>query len=128
MAKRVRLSKADREAFWRRQFDDWRQSGQTITAFCRVHGLAESAFHLWNRELRLQTKPGQSTTNARRLPAPRLGPVSVAALPTSALTLEVIGAALLPNTWLAGHPESGRCWSRRLGDRMAPHREAHSIP
>ena len=94
MAKRLRLSKAEREAFWRRQFNDWRQSGQTITAFCREHELTESAFHLWKRELRLLTKPGHSTTNARRPSAPRLVPVSLAALPTAALTLEVNGATL----------------------------------
>ena len=94
MAKRVRRSRAEREVFWRRQFDDWQQSGQTITAFCREHGLTESAFHLWKRELRLQTKPGQSTTNARRPLAPRLVPVSLAALPTSALILDVHGATL----------------------------------
>lgn len=94
MAKRVRLSKAEREALWRRQFDDWQRSGQTITAFCRERGLTESAFHLWKRQLRLQKKPGHSTTNARRPLAPRLAPVSVAALPMSALTLEVHGATL----------------------------------
>ena len=94
MAKRVRLSKAEREAFWRRQFDDWQQSGQTITAFCREHGLTESAFHLWKRNLRLQKKLGHSTTNARRPSASRLVPVSLAALPTSTLTLEVHGATL----------------------------------
>ena len=85
MAKRVRLSKAEREAFWRRHSDDWQRSGQTITAFCREHGLTESAFHLWKRELRLQTKPGQSATKACRPLPPRLIPVSVAVLPTSAL-------------------------------------------
>lgn len=94
MAKRVRLSKAEREAFWRRQFNDWRQSGQTITAFCRERGLTESAFHLWKRELRLQTKPRHSKTAVPRPAAPRLVPVSLAALPTSALTLEVNGATL----------------------------------
>jgi hypothetical protein len=33
MAKRVRRSKVEREAFWRREFEDWQQSGQTITHF-----------------------------------------------------------------------------------------------
>ena len=94
MAKRMRRSRVEREAFWRRQFDDWQRSGQTITAFCRERGLTESAFHLWKRELRLQKRPGHSTTNARRPSAPRFVPVSVAALPMSALTLEVNGATL----------------------------------
>ncbi len=54
MAKRVRRSKAEQEAFWRLHFDDWRQSGQTISGLCRERGLTESAFHLWKRELRLR--------------------------------------------------------------------------
>lgn len=94
MAKQVRRSKAEREAFWRRQFNNWHQSGQTITAFCRAHGLTESAFHLWKRELPIQTKPRHSKTTASRPSRPRLVPVPLAALPTSALTLEVHGATL----------------------------------
>jgi hypothetical protein len=94
MAKRVRRSKAEREAFWRRQFDDWRQSGQTITAFCRERDLTESAFHLWKRELRLQTKSRRSKTTEPRPSARRLVPVSIAATPPSALALEVKDAML----------------------------------
>ena len=94
MANRARLSKAERETFWRRQFDDWQRSGQTITAFCREHGLTESAFHLWKRELRLQTKPRRAKTTGPLQMASRFVPVSLAALPTSALTLEVHGAKL----------------------------------
>jgi transposase len=94
MAKRVRRSRAEREAFWRRHFKDWRQSGQTISGFCRERSLTESAFHLWKRELRLQTKPRHAKTAAPRPMAPRFVPVTVAALPTSALTLEVHGATL----------------------------------
>jgi hypothetical protein len=47
MAKRVRLPKAERESFWRRQINDWAQGGQTISGFCRERGLTVSAFHLW---------------------------------------------------------------------------------
>jgi transposase-like protein len=99
MAKRVRLSKAEREAFWRRQINDWAQGGQTIAAFCREHGLTESAFHLWRRELGLKTRRRQSGRNKSHSSAPRLVPITVAAMPTSALTLEVNGATL--------HIESG---------------------
>jgi len=80
--------------FWRSQFEDWQRSDQTIIAFCRERGLTESAFHLWKRELRLQTTPRHSKTTAPRPLAPRLVPVSLAALPTSALILDVHGATL----------------------------------
>jgi hypothetical protein len=81
MAKRVRRSREEREAFWRRQFDDWHQIGQTITAFCRDRELTESALHLWKRELQFQTKPRLAKTTAPRPMAPQFVTVSVAALP-----------------------------------------------
>jgi hypothetical protein len=55
MAKRVRLPKAERESFWRRQINDWARGGQTITGYCRERGLTKSAFHLWKRQLGLKT-------------------------------------------------------------------------
>lgn len=94
MAKRVRRSKAEQEAFWRLHFDDWRQSGQTISGFCCERGLTESAFHLWKRELCLRTKPSHAKTTALRPMAPQFVPVSVAAIPTPVLTLEVHGATV----------------------------------
>ncbi len=54
MAKRVRLPKAERESFRRRQINDCAQGGQTISGFCRERGLTESAFHLWKRQLGLK--------------------------------------------------------------------------
>ena len=99
MATRVRLPKAERESFWRRQIDDWAQGGQTIAAFCRERKLTASAFHLWKRELGLKTKRQHTGSKKSHLSAPRLVPISIAAMPTSALTLEVKGATL--------HIESG---------------------
>ena len=92
----MRLPKAERESFWRRQINDWAQGGQTISGFCSERGLTESAFHLWKRQLGLKTKRRHT---GRKTSAPRLVPISVAAMPTSALTLEVNGAIL--------HIESG---------------------
>jgi hypothetical protein len=99
MAKRVRLPKAERESFWRNQISDWAQGGQTISGFCRERGLTESAFHLWKRQLGLKTSRRHTGKKKSQTSAPRLVPISVAAMPTSALTLEVNGATL--------HIESG---------------------
>jgi hypothetical protein len=94
MAKRVRLPKAEREAFWRRQINDWAQGGQTISGFCRECGLTVSAFHLWKRELGLKSSRRHIGRKKSHSSAPRLVPISIAAMPTSALTLEVNGATL----------------------------------
>lgn len=99
MAKRVRLPKGEREAFWRRQIDEWAQGDQTISGFCRERGLTESAFHLWKRELGPKTSRRHTGRKKSQSSAPRFVPISVAAMPTSALTPEVNGATL--------HIESG---------------------
>ena len=43
MVKRQRRSRAESSVYWRQQIADWRQSGQTIRAFCsraEPHGIA----------------------------------------------------------------------------------------
>ena len=94
MAKRVRLPKVERESFWRRQISDWAQGGQTISGFCRERGLTESAFHLWKRQLGLKTSRRHTGRTKSHASAPRLVPITVDTLSTSALTLEVNGAVL----------------------------------
>ena len=102
MAKRVRLPKGEREAFWRRQIDDWAQGGQTISGFCRERGLTESAFHLWKRELGPKTSRRHTGRKKSQSSAPRLVPISVAAMPTSALTLDaVLGGLMIMRTYPA---------------------------
>jgi len=41
-----------RERFWRRTVKAWTRSGETVRSFCAKHGLTETAFHAWRRELR----------------------------------------------------------------------------
>ena len=41
-----------REAEWRRVVREQKRSGLSVRAFCREHGVAESAFYCWRRELR----------------------------------------------------------------------------
>ncbi len=40
-----------KEAAWRRRLARHTDSGQTVRAWCRRHGLKEAAFHWWRREL-----------------------------------------------------------------------------
>ena len=49
-----------RERRWRERLAHWQSSGLAIREFCLRHGLRESAFHDWQRELR--TRDGQSTS------------------------------------------------------------------
>jgi hypothetical protein len=54
-----------KERLWRRRLRQWRQSGQSVRAFCAEHGLAEPLFYAWRRIIaerdqeaaRLRVKP-----------------------------------------------------------------------
>ena len=69
--------------------EDWRQSGQEASAFCRGRGLPLSAFKYWKKELPLRDQRRKSMTPdpkakhkaIRMLPVRIVEPLSNAALP-----------------------------------------------
>jgi len=40
-----------KEAWWRRTVRRQRRSGLSVRAFCQKHGVRETAFYFWRREL-----------------------------------------------------------------------------
>ena len=73
-----------REQFWRDTIAAWRQSGQSVRAFCAAHGLSEATFFARRREL-IDRKP--SGTCANQPPAPGFVPVKVVPDPTIEVVL-----------------------------------------
>ena len=81
-----------RERFWRRTMQQWARSGQSIRGYCAKHGLTETSFHAWRRELRKRDSEGKGSRRAARTDAPRARrpaparflPVRVAAATNSA--------------------------------------------
>ena len=59
--------RADREQFWQDAIAAWKESGQSVTAFCAAHGLGESTFFAKRREPTRQeqfpTLPSQPNPN-----------------------------------------------------------------
>jgi hypothetical protein len=92
MVKRQRRSRAESSAFWGQQVAAWKQSGQTIRAFCGEQNLTESQFHLWKR--RLGTKPTRTPGGSVKDPTPKFVPVSVTGLRGSPITLMVRDATI----------------------------------
>jgi hypothetical protein len=92
MAKSKPWSNGEREAFWRQQIVEWKQSGQTIRAFCGERKLTESQFHLWRRNL----GPDQARIAAAksRVNTCAFVPVSVAGPVASPITVELYDARL----------------------------------
>ena len=92
MVKRLRRSRNESSVYWRQQIADWKQSGQTIRAFCSQRNLTESQFHLWKRMLGV--KPTRTPAGSGKDRTPAFVPVSVAGLRGSPITLKIHGATL----------------------------------
>jgi hypothetical protein len=73
-----------REQFWRDTIAVWRQSGQSVRAFCAARGISEATFFARRRELLDRKPPGPSPSRA---PAPGFLPVQVIPDPTAEVLL-----------------------------------------
>ena len=82
---------------WRATIDAWKRSGQTVNAFCRVHGLTRSNFDRWRRIL--AAEPGPSAPS----PSPAFVPVRVVAEPMAEVVLRSGVMVRLP---LSAAPEA----------------------
>jgi transposase-like protein len=56
MAK-VERNGSNREGYWRLVVARWKQSGQSVGAFCRAEGLNQATFYWWRRELKRRDQP-----------------------------------------------------------------------
>jgi hypothetical protein len=67
-ASKQRWVRDDRkEAFWRKQISNWKNSGLSKRAFCIENGLTESSFNAWCREIALRDREKTPSTNAEAL-------------------------------------------------------------
>ena len=95
MARGQRNPELERQ--WRERVARWATSGLSVRAFCRQHGLIETSFSYWKRELRARDAaaaaviaPAKSPARNRLLakkPPPVFVPVTV--LPAATLAVEV---------------------------------------
>jgi hypothetical protein len=79
----TRRRNQSREQFWRDTIAAWRQSGQSVRAFCAARGVSEATFFARRREL-LDIKPLGSSPS----PPPAWGFVPVQVIPDP--TIEVV--------------------------------------
>ena len=49
-SKRTRSNK-ERRQFWRMVIETWRDSGMSISKFCKAEGLSEGTFYNWKKKL-----------------------------------------------------------------------------
>lgn len=76
------------ERKWTRVVERWRKSGQDGRAFCRRHGLRESAFRFWLREIPERARRREAQKRPLRLLPARI--VSAASPVPTGRPLEVL--------------------------------------
>ena len=81
---KTRRRRADREQFWHDTIADWKESGQTVTAFCAARGLGESTFFAKRRELARRDQ----SPNAPPSPTPSPSFAAVRVIPDP--TVEIV--------------------------------------
>ncbi len=79
---------------WRERVARWTASGLSVRAFCRQHGLIETSFSYWKRELRARDAAVSScvaTAPTKSASVPKSPPVfvPVTVFPETILTVEV---------------------------------------
>lgn len=125
MAKRQR--DPVRERLWRERVAKWQSSGLTIRQFCSRHGLAESAFQHWRRELwerdgasgRKTASSTQSCSLSRR---PTFVPVAILPNPESASVPTMPGGTIeirCPSGHVVVAPADDAAMLRRLFAALA---------
>jgi transposase len=79
---KTRRRNADREQFWRDLITAWKQSGQSVRAFCAARGVSEATFFARRRQL-----AGRDTRSAY---SPAEAPVFAAVRVVPDPTVEVV--------------------------------------
>src|SRR5262245_30981936 len=72
------------EQTWRQHLQRQQTRGQTARAYCRQHGLAETAFHYWRRTIAERDRVARQAT-----PAPRFVPITVVGPLTAGSAIDI---------------------------------------
>ena len=87
MARSLRDPELERQ--WRERTARWQASGLTVREFCRRHGLLETSFYYWMRELLSRDAAATATLTSSPAKEPRPTFVPLTVLPTGTLSVEV---------------------------------------
>jgi len=67
MNKQQQSSKDDQQQFWQMVFETWRDSGMSVSKFCKAEGLSEGSFYNWRKKL---TRSDESAEDKQKELAP----------------------------------------------------------
>lgn len=78
------------EQFWRDMLLLWRDSGQSVRAFCATQGLSEPSFYAWRRTLAQRQQQLPAFVPLRVMPTPTAPPTPTTAPPVESGPLELV--------------------------------------
>lgn len=58
----------DKESYWKKQLELWQNSGLSVRAFCKEHGIVETSFYAWRRELIIRARETGEVDDAIETP------------------------------------------------------------
>ena len=98
MSREQAKSNNEKRQFWQMTIKTWRDSGMSVSKFCKAKGLAEGTFYNWRKKL----ADGQSQTNKQEnlsssafieLTMPKNDPVALELVLSSGNTLRISSGA-----------------------------------
>ena len=98
MSREQAKSNNEKRQFWQMTIKTWRDSGMSVSKFCKAKGLAEGTFYNWRKKL----ADGQSQTNKQKnlsssafieLTMPKNDPVALELVLSSGNTLRISSGA-----------------------------------
>lgn len=97
MESRVKRGDPQRQRYWEETIRRWRESGQSVRAFCRAEGVQESAFFFWRRRLtqhgaRADKRSVETVNDSRPLALPATQAASKRSPAPSFLPVRVVEA------------------------------------
>ena len=74
------------EQRWRERIAKWQSSGLSVRGFCMLHGLTETSFYYWKRELHVRDVAAAKLPSGQE-PRPKFVPLTV--IPAATVSVEV---------------------------------------
>ena len=105
----------EKEHGWRATVSAWRASGLSVREYCRRHGVAESSFHFWRRELREREATSSPPTPTTFVPVTVL-PAAEPVASSATLAVEV----RCPSGHVVSLPNADVATLRSLFAALAP--------
>jgi len=98
MSSKQTKSNTERRQFWQMAIETWKNSGMSVSQFCKAEGLSEGTFYGWRRRLSVRNAQRKEPVDPKpsafiEVAMPRDDPVPLELVLSSGHTLRIRSAA-----------------------------------